>query len=221
MGEINNLGGRLISAQEDERRRISRELHDDINQEVAILGISLSAIKRELPNAHGTRSLVSDVQKRLETLSDSIRHLSHELHPAVLEHFGLHAALMAHCEEFEAVSGIKTQLSVVVKSEIPFEASLCLYRITQESLRNVAKHSGSDAAWITLIEKDEKVQLTIRDAGNGFDLDEEIGSGLGLISMKERARLAGGSFELSSSPEIGTVTRVLIPLTLQSVAASA
>lgn len=221
MGEINNLSGRLISAQEDERRRISRELHDDINQEVAILGISLSAIKRDLTGTHGTRELVADVQRRLESLSDSIRHLSHELHPAVLEHFGLHAALMAHCEEFEAISEIKTELSVVLKSEIPFEVSLCLYRIAQESLRNVAKHSGSDTAWISVIQNDGDIQLTIRDVGTGFDLDEEIGSGLGLISMKERARLAGGTFDLSSSPEIGTVTRVSVPLMLRSVAASA
>jgi two-component system sensor histidine kinase UhpB len=210
--EINKLGGRLISAQENERRRISRELHDDLSQQVAALAISLSAVKRDLSRENGAGERIAEVQKRLASLSDSIRHFSHELHPAVLEHCGLSTALKAHCEEFQAFNHCTIEMSISLHSAVPFDVAICLYRITQETLRNAAKHSGSDAVWIFLIETDGCIQLTIRDAGKGFDVDEQNGCGLGLINMKERARLAGGSFEVYSAPNLGTVTRVFIPL---------
>lgn len=212
MREINKLNRCLISAQENERRRISRELHDDMSQQVAALAISLSAVKQDLIRENGAAERIAEVQKQLASLSDSIRHFSHELHPAILEHCGLSAALKAHCEEFQALNRCNIEISISLHSAVPFDVAICLYRITQETLRNAAKHSGSDAVWISLIETDACIQLTIRDAGKGFDVDEPSGGGLGLISMKERARLAGGTFEVYSAPDLGTVTRVFIPL---------
>ena len=218
--EINKLGGRLISAQENERRRIARELHDDTSQQVAALAISLSAVKRDLVRETGAGERIAEVQKRLASLSDSIRHFSHELHPAVLEHCGLSTALKAHCEEFQTLNPCTIEMAISLHSVVSFDVALCLYRITQETLRNTARHSGSDAVWISLTETDGCIELTIRDAGKGFDMDQQNGCGLGLINMRERARLAGGSFEVYSAPDLGTVTRVFIPLEARRVASA-
>ncbi len=210
--EIDKLSRNLIAAQENERRRIARELHDNLSQQVAALAISLSAINRDLSRDNDAGKRIAEVQNRLASLGDSIRHFSHELHPAVLERYGLSAALKAHCEEFEVLNRCTIEMSISLQRAVPFDVALCLYRITQEALRNAVKYSESDAVWISLTETDGCIQLTVRDAGKGFDVDKQSGGGLGLISMRERARLAGGSFEVYSAPNLGTITRVFIPL---------
>jgi signal transduction histidine kinase len=218
MAEINNLSGRLISAQEDERRRISRELHDDVSQQIAALGIRLSAIKRSLNNVDAVRDSVAKVQGDLMRLTTSIHALSHELHPALLERAGLGPALQTHCEEFEAVNGIRVHFTSDLAQSVPSDLELCLYRIAQEALRNILKHSGAKEVSVSLAEVAGHIELAIKDAGRGFDPKAVGARGIGLMSMKERVRMVGGAFDIDSRPEGGTVTRVMVPLPVRHVA---
>lgn len=185
------MSGQLISAQEDERKRIARELHDDLNQQVADLGISLSNIKRSVPP---TLSNVCDellsAQNRLVTLSDGIRHISHELHPGMLEFFGLVAALKSHCEEFSIVTSIPVEFTTDCKETVVSDVALCVYRVAQESLPNAAKHSRATKVEVRLTQSENMLQLRVADNGIGFDIDDSLtNGGLGLRSMEERVRL--------------------------------
>lgn len=215
MGEITNLNRRLISAQEDERRRIAMELHDDLSQQVAALSIGVSLAKRTLANADTAREAVTSLYTGLLQLESSIHALSHELHPSLLERAGLVPALQAHCEEFKALNGIETHLTIKSGRKIPADLALCLYRITQEALRNVAKHSGAKEVWVSLSEVDNHICLSIEDAGKGFKTESSGSNGIGLVSMKERVQMVGGTFEFGNRTAGGTVTRVVVPLPAQ------
>jgi signal transduction histidine kinase len=133
------------------------------------------------------------------------------LHPSLLE-AGLVAAMRAHCEEFEAISGIEAQFTADLERAVPSDLQLCLYRITQEALRNVAKHSGAKQVGVSLSNVDDYISLTIEDTGRGFDWGTRGGSGIGLVSMKERVRMFGGTFTVESKIGGGTMMRVMIPL---------
>lgn len=212
---IEDLAGRLIIAQEEERKYLARELHDDLNQQVAALAIGLSKLKRQLPEAGaGALSQVTKLQDRATELSDRIRRLSHHLHSSTLEHVGLTAALKAYCEEFTEREGIAISLRIQEGLEaIPPDAALCLYRVTQEALRNVAKHSGGKAAEVMLSGSRESLQLSVADQGQGFDRKQaESGRGLGLVSMEERVKLLRGSFEVKTQPGAGAELRAQIPI---------
>jgi PAS domain S-box-containing protein len=213
--EIVRLSEKLINAQEEERTRIARELHDDLSQQIAGLGITLSNIKRQIPvdNREG-REQAERAYDKLLTIGQGIRHLSHELHPAIIEHAGLVAALESYCIEFESL----TKVSATVQAEgrfgdLPANAQLGIYRIAQEALQNIWKHAGVREAGMCLARAGERVQLQISDRGVGFDLAQlSKEAGLGLISMRERARLLGGSFSVESSPGKGTTIIAGIPV---------
>ena len=213
---IQDLAGRLITAQEAERSRIASDLHDDVNQQLAGLSIALSNIKRQLQ--HGANANVqnelSRLQQRTIALADVIRNLSHELHPGVLQHAGLVAALRGHCAEFGTQHAIAVSLSAPDGLDIiPHDMALCLYRVVQEALRNIAEHSGAHEARVTLRSSEDVLELIIADDGQGFDLATARGvGGLGLISLDERVRLIGGSLAISSQPQHGTELRVQVPL---------
>jgi PAS domain S-box-containing protein len=213
---IQDLAGRLITAQEAERSRIAGELHDDVNQQLAGLSIALSNVKRQLQNGgYGTvQEELNRLQQRTIDLADVIRNLSHELHPGVLQHAGLAAALNGHCADFGRQHAIEMTLSAADNLDgIPHEVALCLYRVTQEALRNIAEHAGAQNAQVTLRSTDNGLELVIADDGQGFDLDEARGlGGLGLISLDERVRLIGGSLAISTRPQHGTELRVQVPL---------
>jgi len=217
MAQIKNLSGRLIAAQEEERKRISRGLHEDLNQQVAVLGMQLSAVKRELSGDDTTSPQLARVQDRLTCLAESIRLLSRDLHPAILEQTGLAVALSAHCEEFERLNGIKVYMKAIIGRSIASDVSLCLYRIAQEALRNVAQHSNSKEAWVSLSQADDQIELTINDSGPGFDPARATGKGIGVVSMKERVRLVGGTFQLDSSAGRSTTIRVRVPARVSEV----
>jgi PAS domain S-box-containing protein len=213
---IQDLAGRLITAQEAERSRIAGELHDDVNQQLAGLSIALSNVKRELQNGkNGTvQEEITRLQQRTIDLADVIRNLSHELHPGVLQHAGLVAALRGHCAEVGRQHEIEVTLSADAGLDgIPNDVALCLYRVAQEALRNIAEHAGANKAQISLRFNDEGLELVIADDGQGFDLAEaqRLG-GLGLISLEERVRLVGGSLAISTQPQHGTEMRVQVPL---------
>ena len=209
--DIRDLAGRLLTAEEDERRRIGRELHDGVNQGLAALSIALSALENTVPEDQ--RREVGRLQLSSVELSAAIRDLSHELHPGILQYAGLDAALQSHCREFEH----RHRITVTYRSDDdlgdpPFKLALCLYRVTQEALKNAATHAKAEQAWVTLARKGADLVLTIRDDGRGFDLMEARGRGLGLISLEERVRLVGGRLTIDTRPEHGTSIQVMVAL---------
>jgi len=213
--QIKQLVGKLLVAQEEERKRISRELHDDVNQQVAGIGIAVSQLKRDITNPDETvdHSLIK-LQNRISDLSDSIRDLSHRLHSTTIQHVGLVATLDSYCGRLSREENINVSFTVKgLINTVPDDVALCLYRITQESLRNVIKHSDATSAEVTLKYEDDGVALSIIDRGKGFDLRKARNEGgLGLISLEERVRLLEGNIEIISSPGQGTHIEAQIPL---------
>jgi PAS domain S-box-containing protein len=212
---IEDLAGRLIASQEEERRHIARELHDDLNQQVAALAIGISRLKRQFPEAGAAvQEQIFKLQNKTDLLSERIRQVSHELHSSILQHVGLPAALNSYCAEFSDREGIVVALDIGDGIEdVPPDAALCLYRVAQESLRNVARHSGARRAVVTLVGVNGAVELRVADQGVGFDPGQARECrGLGLVSMEERVKLLQGSFVLTTRPGAGTELRAQIPL---------
>jgi len=214
--QIQDLAGLLIASQEVERARIARELHDDLSQQTAGLSIALSALKRRLgaqPEASDLSGDISLLQERALGLAEHIRNLSHDLHPSVLQHAGLVAALAAHCSDIQRQYPLIVTFSAGEDVEVTPELALCLYRVTQEALRNIVTHSGAGHAEVRLFRLNGHVELTIEDDGRGFDTAKAArGSrGLGLVSINERVRLAGGTVSIVTELKKGTRVRVQIP----------
>ncbi len=212
---ITDLAGRLIAAQEDERRHIARELHDDLNQQVASLAIDISRLKRQFPNADPAfQEQIARLREKTEIISERVRQVSYELHSSILQHLGLPAALNSYCAEFSEREGIAVALDIQdgLEALLP-DTALCLYRVAQESLRNIARHSGARSAIMALAGVDGAVELRVADQGVGFDPGHAREfRGLGLVSMEERVKLLGGSFVLTTRPGMGTELRAQIPL---------
>jgi signal transduction histidine kinase len=213
--QIQTLAGRLITAQEEERRRIARELHDGVNQELSALSIALTRLGHRPPaRAADLTGELARLQERAAGLVEEVRQISHELHPGVLQHVGLVAALQGYCEEYEGEHG----LAVTFRADedlgvVPIDRALCLYRATQEALGNVAKHAKARHARVIVARDHDDVRLTVADDGCGFDLTEARSrGGLGLISLDERVRLVGGQVTIRTGPQRGTEVRILVPL---------
>lgn len=213
---IRDLAGRLLTAQEEERRRIARELHDGVNQELAALSIALSALEDGLPE--GTlaerRHEITRLQGRAVGLTEAIRQLSHELHPGILQYAGLAAALRSHCHEFEREHGLRVTFRVDDDlGPVLSDVALCLYRVTQEALTNAARHAKASQVWVAVARNGTDMVLTIRDDGHGFDLAAERSrGGLGLISLDERVRLVKGRLTIETQAQGGTKIHVVVPL---------
>lgn len=212
--QIRTLAARLLTAQESERRRISLLLHDDISQNVAAIGLSISRLKRKLPDSSELTTELDRLGTQAHDLTTQIRRLSHQLHPEVLEHLGLVAALESHITEFGHEENIEMKfVSDVGQDPIPLDLSVCLYRIALEALRNVSRHSGARTASITLKQDDGHLILEVADSGRGFDVEKATrGSGIGLLSAEERIRLFQGALEIRSNAETGTVLLARVPL---------
>jgi PAS domain S-box-containing protein len=213
--ESRELAARLITAQESERRRIALLLHDDLSQNIAAVGVAISRLKRKPPASSELLAAELDqLGAQTNELTTQIRRLSHQLHPDVLEHVGLVAALESEVAEFGHNEQIEVAFNAEVKSEqIPLDVSVCLYRVAIEALRNVSRHSGASSASVVLAEDDVSFRLEVSDSGQGFDVERaKRGSGLGLISAEERVKLLQGSFLVTSTPESGTVLLARIPL---------
>jgi signal transduction histidine kinase len=214
---IQELAGRLITAEEAERKRIARDLHDDINQQLAGLSIALSGLKRRI-GEHDQDTLevsLTMLQQRTIGLADSVRRLSHDLHPGVLQQVGLTAALEAHCAGFRQQHRIDVTFRAAEDlAAISPEVSLCLFRVTQEVLRNVAKHARARRVQVVLAREDDRLTLTIADDGRGFDAADvrRTGGGLGLLSIEERTRLVNGSVRIESGAERGTTVLIAVPM---------
>jgi PAS domain S-box-containing protein len=215
--EMNHsLAGRLISSQEAERARIARDLHDGVCQEMASLTVDLSFLRRKSDDAQGTgfKELMRSVEQRSANVAETLRLLSHGLHPAVLNHIGLVAALQADCVEVERQYQMAVTLSIDDDVEpVPPLVALSLFRISQEALRNSARHARAPHATISLSRDPLGLTLSITDDGEGFDIDGvRQNGGLGLVSIEERARLVRGSATFHSHPGVGTIVVVRIPV---------
>jgi PAS domain S-box-containing protein len=192
--ELRALAASLLTAQEEERRRIARELHDDFQQRLALLEISISRLRQNLPKDPAqTRIELNRVERELGTVSNEIRRLSHQLHPAVLEDLGLRIALVRLAEDFQNSGERQVRVEGEnVPDDIPLATSTALYRITQEALRNIAKYANSAMVTLRIIGSADALRLSIEDDGSGFaPLDVRFRGGLGLISMHERASSVG------------------------------
>lgn len=211
--ELRQLSARLLTAEESERKRLSRDLHDDFNQRLALLAVDLESLSHEIPPSDVLRATLEQLRDRVSNLSDDVRGLAYRLHPAILDDLGLGAALKRLVEEFTASHPIAVSFRARLRSSLPPEVASCLYRIAQESLNNIAKHSDSRRAAIRLSGTRAAVRLTVRDFGKGFDLEyvRNHRRSLGVLSMEERARLQGGELSVESSPGEGTVVRVTVP----------
>lgn len=215
--ELRAVAARVISAQEDERRRMARDLHDDLGQRLAVLEWQLTESRQ---NLRSDPDLAEALLERLislsGTISDEVRQLSHRLHPSMLDDLGLMPALRSLSQEFERTFGIPVNLTPLMSDppSIPLPVATALYRISQEALRNTARHCRGASAHIEVLTAAHEIRLTIRDTGPGFDPEKirATGGGLGLMSMQERARLVGGDLEVRSSPGAGTELTVVVPL---------
>ena len=211
--EIRALNEQLIKAQEAERMHIAGELHDGVLQQITSLTLRLGKVRRQVPPDSEAKATVSDLQQQLIKVGTDIRHLSHELHPALLQEAGLPAALEAYCEEFSNVRGIPVSCETdeSVKDLSP-GAALCIYRIAQEALGNAAKYSEAKQVEVRLTRSNGRVCLSVSDDGVGC-APNVVGKsgGLGLINMRERVLQLDGTFAFDSEPGHGFKVRVTVP----------
>jgi signal transduction histidine kinase len=208
---IRHLSRRLLGEQEAERARIARELHDDINQQLAILSIELDRLRSDQLQVHSAKRL-SRALETAQGISRSVRELSHRLHPPRLQLIGLVAGLDSLRSDFSAPHLSIAFYHCDVPAEIDQNIALCLFRVAQEALGNAVKHSDASHVWVDLTGGPSSVALTITDDGKGFDVDGVSNAGLGLISMRERVESVGGVLEIHATPSLGTRLKVTVPI---------
>jgi len=212
--KLANVNRRLIEAQEQERARIARELHDDIGQRLSVMAIQLEQLQKDEGVSVEVRGEVREIRQQLiEALNDT-QTLSHELHTSKLEYLGIAAAARSFCREFSDQHGVEIEFqSSDLPDAVPLNISLCLFRVLQESLHNAAKHSGVRHFEARLSSIPGQIHLAVRDSGLGFDTEVAKESpGLGLVSMQERLKLLNGVLSIESRPKQGTTINARIPL---------
>ena len=222
---LSTVGQKLIRAQEEERTRLARELHDDINQRLALLAVNLEGLKQDLPSsAIELRWDMEAARRQIEELGSDVQALSHRLHSSRLELLGLSGAAASLCREISDRQKVKIEFrSENVPKDLSAERSLCLFRVLQEALQNAIKHSGSRNLEVSLTGRTSEIELTVFDSGIGFDPEEAMkGRGLGLTSIRERLKLVNGILSIDSQPQRGTTIHAHVPLSsgLKSVTAS-
>jgi len=204
--ELQRLAGHLIEAQEEERRRISRDLHDDIGQRVALLACEIDFERRNKTVSRGERkpSVLPKLRKDLDCIATDIHKLSHELHSASLQCCGLKVALKDLCWKYSHNHHLEIDLHTErLDPKLPPDVALCLFRVAQEALANVLKHGNTKKVLLSVVQDSRKVCLTVKDFGVGFDPSVQTG-GIGLMSMRERLRFCGGLLTVKSAPKQGT-----------------
>ena len=210
---LRRLAGRLMTAQDDERRRIARDLHDDLSQKLAYLAMDLSKLALK-PSSQELQKELLALRGRAHEASDTVRHISHQLHPSVLDDIGLEAAVEQYCEEFEERSGIATHFTAHdVPESLPRPVASSVYHIFQESLRNVSKHSRAEQVFVTLEAAGDVLRLTVKDKGVGLAPERlKTGISIGIVGMKERAHLVNGTLSVESRAGEGTEVTVSVPV---------
>jgi PAS domain S-box-containing protein len=203
------MSRKLIESQEQERVRIGRELHDDINQRIAMLAVELEQLQND-PSELQNR--LQELRKQMAELSNDVQGLSHELHSSKLEYLGVVSGIGSWCKEFGARQNMMIGFKSDVSSVVPFDIGISLFRVLQEALHNAAKHSAVRRMEVELQEASNEIHLIVADLGKGFDVETAIrGQGLGLTSMQERVRLLNGSVTIQSKPTAGTTIHVRVP----------
>jgi PAS domain S-box-containing protein len=204
--ELQRLAGHLIEAQEEERRRISRDLHDDIGQRIALLACEIDFERKNKAASRYERkiSFLPKLRKELDAIATDIHKLSHELHSASLQCCGLKIALKDLCWKYSHNHHLGVELHTEgLDPKLAPDISLCLFRVAQEALANVLKHGRTKQVVVSVVQDSRKVRLTVTDSGVGFDPAIQNG-GIGLMSMRERLRFCGGMLTVKSAPNQGT-----------------
>lgn len=213
-----NVSRRLIEAQEQERTRIGRELHDDIGQRLALMAVELRRLQDNSVTLPDVRSRVGELREQVSAIAGDIQSLSHELHSAKLQYLGIASAMRGFCQEFSEQQRVDIQFSTQdLPTPLPADISLCLFRVLQEALHNSAKHSGSKHVEVRLWGATDEIHLTVRDSGAGFDLEiAKTSRGLGLISMEERLKLVNGTLSIDAQSNRGTTIHARVPVSSAS-----
>ena len=216
--QLRALTASLLRSQGEERRRVSRELHDDLSQKMAKLQFDVETIEQQIPAGQkGLKETLLAVRDEVAAVSNDVRRIAYQLHPSTLDHLGLSVALRSFIREFSEREGIQVQFTArKVPAKLDPEIASSLYRVAQEALRNVAKHAGKTAVKIALAGNTDHLSLSIQDEGPGFDPNAVQGNGgLGLISMQERMRLVHGEFSMKTRPGHGVHIAIKVPLSVE------
>jgi len=216
---LSGLSQRLIETQEEERARVARELHDDINQRISLLALNLDGLKHHLPSSAAELTQKFEAARRqVEELGNDVRALSHRLHSSKLKFLGLEAAAAGFCSELSDLRGVEIDFRAEgIPKELPENISLCIFRVLQEALQNAAKHSGSRRFQVLILAEASEICMTVHDSGVVFQPEEAIkGRGVGLLSMQERLKLVKGKLSVDSSPQRGTTIQARVPVLVQS-----
>jgi PAS domain S-box-containing protein len=209
------VSGQLIEAQEKERSRIARDLHDDICQRLALLSMEIQRANRTTSGGHtaATKQNLEDIQTHCSQIALDVQSLSHQLHSSTLDFLGVVTAIRSFCAEFSKQRQVDVEFTDRnVPRQLPKDISLCLFRVTQEALHNAIKYSGTKQFFVALSGTEKEIQLVVQDAGAGFDIEEaKKKTGLGLVSMQERVNLVHGTFSVESKPGKGTKICAIVP----------
>jgi signal transduction histidine kinase len=207
---LRSMSGNLVKAQEQERHRIARELHDNLGQELALVEITLDRlIEKSDPSL---KLELADLSSRVSAISGTTREISHGLYPTALEYLGLQKSLAKLCDDVQRGKDLTVDLTIgKLPDRFQPEISVCLYRVAQETLHNIITHSHARNVQVELTSRHGRIMLMIIDDGVGFDVNNEK-AGLGLVSMRERIRAIGGSIHISSFKKAGTLIEVRVPL---------
>jgi signal transduction histidine kinase len=211
---LSSISRRLIEAQEQERTRIARELHDDIGQRLALVAVGLDRGRQESNSTEDEmRSIMGEARRQISDLANDVHMMSHRLHSSKLDILGLTAAAEGFCRELSERQNVAIDFhSDGVPKSLPEAISLCMFRVLQEALQNAVKHSGANHYSVSLVGGTNQIALTVCDEGRGFNPAEAVkGRGLGLVSMMERLKLVGGQLLIDVGPKTGTTIRASVP----------
>jgi signal transduction histidine kinase len=205
--EAAGLSGRLLTAHEDERRRLARELHDDLTQRLARLAVEAGRLERT------SGADAAAMRKDLAHLSEDVHAMSYRLHPSMLEDLGLVEALRAECDRVAQSGDVRVEVEALgVPKAVPRDVSLCLFRVAQEAMSNATRHGRASAVTVLLSSRDHGLQVAVADNGSGFDPGQSRErASLGLASMRERVRLLSGALDIESTPGRGTTVIAWVP----------
>lgn len=213
--QLRGFARQLLNAQEEERARIAREIHDNLGNRIALLSFSVQRIARlQSQGSVFNNDELNDIIDNITDLSKSLRDISHALHPPLLKHAGLCTALRALCHDYQKTLGVPMTVTIAEWPSLSAEAATCLFRVAQECLHNIAKHAGASKVRVALERRGRELRLTISDTGRGFRITENTAyEGLGLLSIKERVLCLKGRLKIQSVPGEGTTVSVALPLT--------
>jgi signal transduction histidine kinase len=215
-GEANlrEMAVRVIAAKEEERSRVAREIHDDLGQKIALLSLELGQLGQKLKASEPVRRQFQHLQHQIEAISTDVHRLVYKLHPAKLADIGLVPAIKGLCFDLNESGSMRIEFRHEGSfAKLSKEVSLCVFRTTQEALRNCVKHSGADFVRVLLVNTGTDIKMLIADEGQGFVMNRKnLKRGLGFTSMRERLRIVGGTVSVNSRPSHGTKLEISIPL---------